>query len=94
MDFEKTKFKLENPNSDKLNKIFEELEFKRIKETTQKLFFASNKDIVDLKETKKTETIEGSQINMFENFKDEKNGELKNIDKDSSITSFVRVSLV
>ena len=49
VDFEKTKFKLENPNSDKLNKIFEELEFKRIKETTQKLFFASNKDIVDLK---------------------------------------------
>ena len=80
VDFEKTKFKLENPNSDKLNKIFEELEFKRIKETTQKLFFVSNKDIVDLKETKKTETIEGSQINMFENFKDEKNGELKNID--------------
>ena len=39
VDFEKTKFKLENPNSDKLNKIFEELEFKRIKETTQKLFF-------------------------------------------------------
>ena len=80
VDFEKTKFKLENPNSDKLNKIFEELEFKRIKETTQKLFFVSNKDIVDLKETKKTETIEGSQTNMFENFKDEKNGELKNID--------------
>ena len=59
VDFEKTKFKLENPNSDKLNKIFEELEFKRIKETTQKLFFVSNKDIVDLKEIKKTETIEG-----------------------------------
>ena len=38
VDFEKTKFKLENPNSDKLNKIFDELEFKRIKETTQKLF--------------------------------------------------------
>ena len=80
VDFEKTKFKLENPNSDKLNKIFEELEFKRIKETTQKLFFVSNKDIVDLKEIKKTETIEGSQTNMFENLKEEKNGELKNID--------------
>ena len=82
VDFEKTKFKLKNPNSDKLNKIFEELEFKRIKETTQKLFFVSNKDIVDLKKTKKTQTIEGSQTNMFENFEDEKNGEgeLKNID--------------
>ena len=80
VDFEKTKFKLENPNSDKLNKIFEELEFKRIKETTQKLFFISNKDIVDLKETKKTQSIEGSQTNMFENFKDEKNGKLRDID--------------
>ena len=68
----------ENQNEDYF--FIEELEFKRIKETTQKLFFVSNKDIVDLKETKKTETIEGSQTNMFENFKDEKNGELKNID--------------
>ena len=93
VDFEKTKFKLENPNSDKLNKIFEELEFKRIKETTQKLFFVSNKDIVDLKEIKKTETIEGLQTNMFENLKEEKNGELKNIDTQKHFYQTINTSL-
>ena len=93
VDFEKTKFKLENPNSDKLNKIFEELEFKRIKETTQKLFFVSNKDIVDLEETKKNETTEGSQTNMFENLKDEKNGELKNIDSLKHFYQTINTSL-
>ena len=93
LDFEMTKFKLENPNSDKLNKIFEELEFKRIKETTQKLFFVSNKDIVDLEETKKNETTEGSQTNMFENLKDEKNGELKNIDSLKHFYQTINTSL-
>ena len=38
VDFEKTKFKLENPNSDKLNKIFEELEFKELKKLLKNYF--------------------------------------------------------
>ena len=35
VEFERTKFKLEQPDFDKLNVIFDELEFKRIKETSQ-----------------------------------------------------------
>ena len=55
------------------------LNLKELKKLLKNYFF-SNKDIVDLKETKKTQSIEGSQTNMFENFKDEKNGKLKDID--------------
>jgi DNA polymerase-1 len=78
VDFEKTSFKLENPDSKRLNIIFEELDFKRIKETTERIFFDSNKDLVGLKGTKKSEKKEGSQTNMFENLLEGKSDTLKN----------------
>ncbi|MFL2591446.1 MAG: DNA polymerase I [Flavobacteriaceae bacterium] len=80
VDFEKTKFKLELPDSDRLNMIFEELEFKRIKETTQKIFFGINKDLGVIEETKISETKEGLQTNMFDNSMEDKSGELKKLD--------------
>jgi len=80
VDFEKTKFKLELPDSDRLNMIFEELEFKRIKETTQKIFFGINKDLGVLEETKVTEKKEGLQTNMFDNSMEDESGELKKLD--------------
>ena len=79
VDFEKTSFKLENPDSNRLNIIFEELEFKRIKETTERIFFDSNKDLVSSKRTKKSEKKEGSQTNMFENLLEGKSDNLKNL---------------
>ena len=79
VDFEKTKFKLKHPDSDRLNIIFEELEFKRIKETAQKIFFGSNKDLVGLKKTIKFEKKEGSQTNMFENSVEEKSDEFETL---------------
>ena len=79
VDFEKTSFKLENPDSKRLNIIFEELEFKRIKETTERIFFDSNKDLVSSKGTKKSEKKEGSQTNMFENLLEGKSDNLKNL---------------
>ena len=80
VDFEKTKFKLELPDSDRLNMIFDELEFKRIKETTQKLFFGIKKDLEVLEETKISEKKEGLQTNMFDNSMDDGTGELKKLD--------------
>ena len=80
VDFEKTKFKIELPDSDRLNMIFEELEFKRIKETTQKIFFGINKDLGDLEETKVSEKKEGLQTNMFDNSMEDESGELKKLD--------------
>jgi len=80
VDFEKTKFKLELPDSDRLNMIFEELEFKRIKETTQKIFFGINKNLGVLEETKVTEKKEGLQTNMFDNSMEDESGELKKLD--------------
>ena len=79
VDFEKTKFKLELPDSDRLNMIFEELEFKRIKETTQKIFFGINKDLAVLKETANSKKKEGLQTNIFDNLVEEKSDELKKL---------------
>ena len=79
VDFEKTSFKLENPDSKRLNIIFEELDFKRIKETTERIFFDSNKDLVSSKGIKKSEKKEGSQTNMFENLLEGKSDNLKNL---------------
>ena len=79
VDFDKSKFKLRHPDSDRLNSIFEELEFKRIKETTRKIFFDSNTDIVGLEEPKKSQKKAGSQTNIFGNLEEEKRGELKNL---------------
>jgi len=80
VDFEKTKFKLELPDSDRLSIIFEELEFKRIKETTQKIFFGINKDLGVLEETKISEKKEGLQTNMFDISMEDESGELKKLD--------------
>ena len=79
VDFEKTKFKLEHPDSGRLNVIFEELEFKRIKETTQKIFFGINKDLAVLKETANSKKKEGLQTNIFDNLVEEKSDELKKL---------------
>ena len=79
VDFEKTKFKLEHPDSGRLNVIFEELEFKRIKETTQKIFFGINKDLAVLKETTNSKKKEGLQTNIFDKLVEEKSDELKKL---------------
>lgn len=79
VDFEKTKFKLENPKFDKLNKVFEELEFKRIKETTQKIFFSSEKDSISLEEDNKPEKKRSLQVDLFKDSLEDKGDKFKNL---------------
>ena len=93
VDFEKTKFKLELPDSDRLNMIFDELEFKRIKETTQKILFDINKDLGVLEETKISEKKEGLQTSMFDNSTKHESVELKKLDTQKHYYQTINTSL-
>ena len=93
VEFERTKFKLEHPDFDKLNVIFDELEFKRIKETIQKVFLGSNTDLVDLKKTEKSEEKSAIQTNMFEKSEEKESRALKNLDSEKHFYQTINTSL-
>ena len=93
VEFERTKFKLENPDFDKLNVIFDELEFKRIKETIQKVFLGSNKDLVGLKGTEKPVEKRVAQTNIFEKSEEKESRALKNLDSEKHFYQTINTSL-
>ena len=57
--FEATEYKLDSPNHSKVNEIFDELEFRRIKETFKRIFENENSNTLD------NSKVEGKQFDLF-----------------------------